>query len=294
MREVLLLILKIFFAATKAICRYVVPKSKKSVKGEVVLITGSAEGIGRELAFIYASEGATVVCVDINEELNEQTLGLISDAGYGKAYTYKCDVSDYQQVSMVCQRIEKEVGNVTILINNVGVLITNHFCELTTEEIEKMVKVNLMSYFWTVKAILPSMLKNNYGHIVSIASVATIVSIPYLIPYSASKYAIQGFMEGLQNELLLNKNCKIKTTLIHPCITNTSLMRNANMIYSSMVPVFKPKDVAEGIVNAQRRDIVEAIIPSSYYLPFRGLARLFPAQAVLLVFNYLQTALAPR
>ncbi|KAB0798399.1 hypothetical protein PPYR_09392 [Photinus pyralis] len=289
----LLFILKALLAMTKALYRYIIPKSKKSVNGETVLVTGAGDGIGKEVALIYASAGATVVCIDINAEANEETIRTIANLGYAKAYAYTCDVSDYQQVVFIINKIEQEVGNVTILVNNAGILFGNPFCELSATEIEKMIQVNLMSHFWTVKAILPSMLKNNYGHIVSVASIFTIISMPYFVPYSASKFAVQGFIDGLQNELALNKNNKIRTTLIHPCITNTALRRGANATFSSLIPVFNPKDVAAGIVNAQRRDMVEAAIPWGLHLTLRSFLRLCPAEVVQLAYEYFQVKLNP-
>uniref|UniRef100_A0A1Y1JUB5 Uncharacterized protein n=1 Tax=Photinus pyralis TaxID=7054 RepID=A0A1Y1JUB5_PHOPY len=149
----LLFILKALLAMTKALYRYIIPKSKKSVNGETVLVTGAGDGIGKEVALIYASAGATVVCIDINAEANEETIRTIANLGYAKAYAYTCDVSDYQQVVFIINKIEQEVGNVTILVNNAGILFGNPFCELSATEIEKMIQVNLMSHFWVCISI---------------------------------------------------------------------------------------------------------------------------------------------
>ncbi|KAK5645112.1 hypothetical protein RI129_006412 [Pyrocoelia pectoralis] len=241
-------------------------------------ITGAGGGIGQEVALIYASEGAVVVCVDIDEKLNQETVHLIANLGYKKAHAYTCDVGDYFQVIALSKQVEEEVGVVTILINNAGVFVAKTICNIEPTEIEKMISANLMSQFWTVKAFLPSMLKNNYGHIVGIASVLTFASFtfmssPYTIPYNASKFAVQGLMEGLQNELALSKNCKIKTTVIHPCITDTVLVRLSNIKHSLSFPFCKPKDVARGIVDSQRKELAASIVPNGSCVTLFPLAR---------------------
>lgn len=291
MLKTIVLILKINWEFIKATYRYVAPKRKKSVKGEIVLITGAGRGIGQEVALIYASEGAIVVCVDINEKLNLETVRLISNLGYEKAHAYTCDVSDYSQVIALSKQVQEEVGVVTILINNAGVFVANTVCNIETTEIEKMISANLMSQFWMVKAFLPSMLKNNYGHIVGIASVLTFASCPYTVPYSASKFAVQGLMEGLENELALDKNCKIKTTVIHPCITDTLMLRLSNMKHSQSFPLYKAKDVARGIVDSQRKGLVTSIVPNGICMILSPLARFVPARVIKLLFDYFEVTL---
>ncbi|KAB0793934.1 hypothetical protein PPYR_13554 [Photinus pyralis] len=253
-----------------SIWRYFV--AKKSVSGEIVLITGAAQGIGREMALLYASEGATVVCVDIQEESNRKTARMISDLGYGKAHAYTCDVSDYAKVMDMCQEVERTVGNVTILVNNAGIAFVNRLCAMSKEEIERNICVNALSHFWMIKAILPSMLKNNYGHIVAVGSMSSFGGVPLLIPYSVSKYAIQGLMESLRKELALYENCQIKTTLAHPLFADTEMVRKANANLPSILPRTHQKDVATSIMNAQRNEMVEVTIPG-HYLALRCLIR---------------------
>ncbi|KAB0793935.1 hypothetical protein PPYR_13555 [Photinus pyralis] len=268
-----------------SIWRYFVPNSKKSVSGEIVLITGAAQGIGREMALLYASEGATVVCVDIQEESNRKTTRMISDLGYGKAHAYTCDVSDYAKVMDMCQDVERTVGNVTILVNNAGIAFVNRLCAMSKEEIERNICVNTLSHFWMIKAILPSMLKNNYGHIVALGSISSFGGVPLLIPYSVSKYAIQGLMDSLRKELALYGNCQIKTTLVHPFFIDTEMVNRANVNYPSFLPKANKKYAATSIVNAQRSEMVEVTIPG-YYLALKCLFRSIPPKLCALFYKY--------
>lgn len=268
-----------------SIWRYFVPSAKKSVSGEIVLITGTAQGIGRETAFLYASETATVICVDIQEESNRETARMISDLGYGKAHAYTCDVSDYAKVMDICQEVERTVGDVTILINNAGIAVFKRLCAMSKEEIERNICVNTLSHFWMIKAILPSMLKNNYGHIVAVGSMSSFGGVPLLIPYSASKYAIQGLMDSLRKELALYENCQIKTTLVHPFFVDTDMVRKSNAKYPPIFRLANPKHAATKIMNAQRSEIVEVTIPG-YYLALRCLLRSLPPKFFALVYKY--------
>lgn len=290
-----LLILKIFCVIIKATWRFFIAKGKKSVKGEIVMITGTAQGLGRQLAICYASKGATVVCVDIQEESNKETVKIISDLGYEKAHPYKCDVSDYAKVLEMCQKIESEVGNITILINNAGICYVNsvhRLCETSKAEIEQIIGVNTLSHFWTIKAILPSMLKNNYGHIVAIASMTSFCGLPLLIPYSTSKYAVKGLMDSLQKELALYENCQVKTTTVHPFFFDTQIVTQANANFPSLVHIYKQNYVAKSIMNAQRREIIEATVPS-YYLPFRCLIGSIPGKCMGLFYRYFNIEVQP-
>ncbi|KAK5645123.1 hypothetical protein RI129_006423 [Pyrocoelia pectoralis] len=291
----LLFILNLLCVTLKATWRFFIAKGKKSVKGEIVLITGTAQGLGRQLAIGYASKGATVVCVDIQEESNKETVKIISDLGYEKAHAYKCDVSDYAKVLEMCQKVESEVGNVTILINNAGVSYVNflgRLCETSKAEIEQIISVNILSHFWTLKAILPSMLKNNYGHIVAISSMSSFCGLPLLIPYSTSKYAVKGLMDSLQKELALYENCQVKTTTIHPFFVDTQMVKQANAHFPSFIPIYKQDYVAKSIMNAQRREIIETTVPS-YYLPFRCLLGSIPAKCIGLFYRYFNIEVQP-
>lgn len=146
--EFLLLILKILYYICEGTYRLLVPIKKKSVAGEVVLITGAGHGIGKELAIGYASLGATVVCWDINKEINEQTANEIKNMEGTSVYAYQCDVADREQVFKVAEKVKKEIGDVTILINNAGIACFRKFQDFSINEIEEVIDVNIMGHYW--------------------------------------------------------------------------------------------------------------------------------------------------
>ncbi|EFN80911.1 Epidermal retinal dehydrogenase 2 [Harpegnathos saltator] len=111
-------------------------------------VTGAGQGIGRELAIGYASLGATVVCWDINKEINEQTVDEIKKISESSVYGYRCDVSDKDEVFKTAEKVRKEVGDVTILVNNAGIAPIQTFENYNTDEISKVINVNFMAHYW--------------------------------------------------------------------------------------------------------------------------------------------------
>ncbi|XP_011694272.1 PREDICTED: epidermal retinol dehydrogenase 2-like, partial [Wasmannia auropunctata] len=177
--EILLLVLKIVYYICKAVYRLIVPPKKKNVVGEIVLITGAGHGIGKELAIGYALLRATVVCWDINEETNNQTMDDIKKMGIDSVHAYRCNVADREEVFRVAKKVKKEVGDVTILFNNAGIGFAKSFLNHSFDEIARVIDVNLNAHCWTLKAFLPSMIEKNHGHVVALSSMAGLFGLPY-------------------------------------------------------------------------------------------------------------------
>lgn len=121
--------------------------------------------MGKELSLLYASEGATVVVWDINVPTGEQTVKEIQELGGPKAYFFKCDVSNRDDVLAVAKEVQAKVGDVTILINNAGIMPTHSFLEQTKEEIERMMNINVMAHFWvSINTQIKTKVKFNYHY----------------------------------------------------------------------------------------------------------------------------------
>uniref|UniRef100_A0A0B7BCR0 Uncharacterized protein n=1 Tax=Arion vulgaris TaxID=1028688 RepID=A0A0B7BCR0_9EUPU len=130
--------------------RFFIPPDRKCVKGEIVLITGAGRGIGQSLALEFAKLKAVTVLWDISEKGLKETAKMITDAA-GECHTYICDISDRQQIKVMGDRVKTEVGDVTILINNAGIVIGKTLLELRDEQIERTFGVNLLGQIWTTK-----------------------------------------------------------------------------------------------------------------------------------------------
>ncbi|EFN62790.1 Epidermal retinal dehydrogenase 2 [Camponotus floridanus] len=111
-------------------------------------VTGAGHGIGKELAIGYASLGATVVCWDINEETNKQTMNEIKMMGKNAVYAYQCNVTDREEVFKVAGNVREEVGDVTILVNNAGAVCIKKLLDQSADEIVRIIDINLISHYW--------------------------------------------------------------------------------------------------------------------------------------------------
>lgn len=128
-------------------------------------------------------------------------------------FYYKVDISSSAEISTVANQIRSEHGSPSILINNAGVGCPYPVLNVSEEAVRRTFDVNLISHFFIIKEFLPAIVKANHGHVVTIASLASYLSISPTITYSCSKAGAMAFHEGLANELLVRYNApRVRTT----------------------------------------------------------------------------------
>ncbi|XP_047361022.1 17-beta-hydroxysteroid dehydrogenase 13-like [Vespa velutina] len=233
----------------------------KDISGEIALVTGAAGGLGRAIAIGLANHGVIVVIWDINQNGIEETMELIKAAG-GTCYGYVCDVRNRDDIYKTAEIVREEVGQVTILINNAGVVNIGIFWKTSDDLFSRLMEVNIMSLFWTVKAFLPAMIESNKGHIVNIASIAGLIGFPVIVDYSASKYAVVGFSEALQMELDFHGH-DVSITSVCPTFIHNTGMPAAK--FSGRAPIVSPQDVAESTVTSIRCNKKFILVPNYMY-----------------------------
>ncbi|XP_048866341.1 short chain dehydrogenase/reductase family 16C, member 5a isoform X1 [Brienomyrus brachyistius] len=280
-----MLVLSIYYNL-EVFVRLFIPARKKSVAGEIVLITGAGSGIGRLMALEFASLGASLVLWDIGVEGNAETARLATEKGAPTVHTYLCDCSNKADVYRVADQVKREVGDVSILINNAGIVTGKKFIDAPDSLIEKTMEVNTMAHFWTYKAFLPAMMANNHGHLVSIASSAGMIGVNGLADYCASKFAAIGFAESVALEMLALGKDGIKTTIVCPFFINTGMFEGCGSKWPRLIPTLEPDYVAKKIINAIRTDQVYLILPRSLYLVL-GMKNLLPVKLGVLLGVYL-------
>jgi 3-oxoacyl-[acyl-carrier protein] reductase len=138
--------------------------------GKVAVITGAAQGIGRQIAMDMADEGAIVIISDINSVEIEAAVKEITARG-GKAFPGLCDVSDRAQIDKLFADVMKAHKRLDILVNNAGILIPATIEETTDQLIDKTIDINLKGVLWAIRAVTPLMKKAGYGRIVSLSSI---------------------------------------------------------------------------------------------------------------------------
>ena len=125
-----------------------IPARRKDVSKEIILITGAGSGIGRALSLKFAKLGATIVLWDINKSANDAVAEEINSSTPNKAFPYQCDCSKREEIYKVAEQVKKDIGDVTILINNAGIVSGKNFKDIPDDKIELTFKVNSIAHFW--------------------------------------------------------------------------------------------------------------------------------------------------
>lgn len=219
------------------------------LSGKVALVTGSARGIGREIALTFGKNGATVI-VNYNgsKEKAEELVSLIEEQG-GKAAALQCDVSDNEACKEMIDQILKEFGRVDILVNNAGVTRDNLIMRMSEEDYDLVLNTNLKGAFHTIRHLSRSFLKQRSGKIINISSITGIMGNPGQANYAASKAGLIGLTKSVAKELGSRGICvnAIAPGFIETDMTN-ALGEETRTAYEKQIPLGrlgKPQDVAE-------------------------------------------------
>ncbi len=214
------------------------------VQGKVAFITGAARGQGRNHAIALASEGADIIAVDLCEEIGsvpytlappgslEETARLVEEAG-GRIHIAKADVRDLAALEAAVAEGVAKFGRLDIVLANAGILSSGRGWELTEEQWNDMIDINLSGVWRTVKASVPAMIEaGNGGSIVLTSSVAGLRTYAGVGHYASSKHALMGLMKTLALELA-EFNIRINT--VNPTQCDTDMIQN-EALYRIFVP----------------------------------------------------------
>jgi dehydrogenase/reductase SDR family protein 7B len=170
------------------------------MKNKVVLITGGSSGIGKACAEVFGKNGSKIVISGRNEQNLIEAKDYLSDLGIS-VHTVVADVSKKEDNELLVQETLKAFGSLDILINNAGISMRALFEDMDVEVLEKVMDINFYGTVYATKAALPHIIKNK-GSIIGMSSIAGYRGLPARTGYSASKFAMQGFLESLRTELL--------------------------------------------------------------------------------------------
>lgn len=181
-------------------------------KDKVVIVTGGASGVGRELSKTLSSSGAVVVVADINLEGAKKTASDIK-AGGGNATAVKLDVTKETDFKKVVEKTAREHKRLDMIFNNAGIIVVGDMRDVTFKHFRRVVDVNLWGAINGTMSAYPLMVKQGFGHIVNIASVAGLVPYPTGVPYATTKHGIVGLSTSLRAE---GKALGVKVTVVCP------------------------------------------------------------------------------
>jgi NAD(P)-dependent dehydrogenase (short-subunit alcohol dehydrogenase family) len=193
------------------------------IKDKIAAITGAASGIGRALAQRLAAKGASLALSDVNEAGLHETAALLAGAA-GNVTTHLVDVRRREAVHRYADEVERSHGGADIVINNAGLTVRASIEEISYEDFELVIDVNMWGVIYGTKAFLPLLRKRPEGHIVNISSINAMVPFIKNGPYNISKYAVLGLSETLMQEL---QGQPIHVTCVHPGGIRTNIVRNS-------------------------------------------------------------------
>lgn len=166
-----------------------------NLAGKTAVVTGAARGIGREIAERLAGAGASIAMVDVVEDTVVQAASEVTNAR-----GYACDVSSFEQVAAVGERILADFGRVDVLVNNAGITRDKLFLRMSPDDWNQVLAVNLTGAFNFAKALAPAMLKQRGGCMINIASVVGQIGNAGQANYAASKAGLIGLTKSLAKE----------------------------------------------------------------------------------------------
>jgi NAD(P)-dependent dehydrogenase (short-subunit alcohol dehydrogenase family) len=193
------------------------------LRNKVALVTGGSRGLGLALARELVRAGARVaICARNEVELLRARTEFESSGAEVLALT--CDITSRDDVAAMLAQVRERLGPVDVLINNAGVIQVGPMEEMTPEDYEYALRVHFWGPLYTTLGVVPEMRRRRMGRIVNITSVGGKISVAHLLPYSASKFALVGFSEGLRSALARDG---IYVTTVVPGLMRTGSPRNA-------------------------------------------------------------------
>lgn len=184
-----------------------------------MMVTGAGSGLGREIALRWARDGWRLALSDVNEAGLAQTLEMVRAAG-GDGFVQRCDVRDYSQLIAFAQACEDKLGGIDIVVNNAGVASGGFFSELSLEDWDWQIAINLMGVVKGCKAFLP-LLQKSRGKLINIASMAALMQAPGMSNYNVAKAGVVALSESLLVEL---RQQEIGVHVVCPSFFQTNLL----------------------------------------------------------------------
>jgi len=246
-------------------------RSRRSVAGKVVAITGGGRGIGRATAAAFLAAGAKVAIGDLDSDVAAATAAELG----GEIVGLPLNVTDPDSFAAFLDSAEDALGPIDVLVNNAGIMPTGLFADEDPTMTDRILDINLRGVITGSRLATTRFTRQGGGHLINIASLAGVSGFPGLATYCASKHAVVGFTQALHRELAEHG---IGVTVVLPGVVRTELSAGANTpAWMEAITTVDPEDVADAIVAAigSRRPLVTvprrlgATLTASSLLPYR-------------------------
>ena len=232
-------------------------------KGKIILITGGAQGLGEAISRELACDHNTILIADLQYDKAKKIIEDVRGKG-SHGLAYRLDLKDAASIRDLIRKIQEEFGRLDVLINNAGTDITKSIVEMSVEEWDRVISINLRAPFLTTKFSLPVMAEQGSGHIINIISTAALRGWTEASAYHASKWGLRGFTQALFTEARRN-NIKASAIIAGGMKTPFLLDRFPDIDQSKLQ---EPEQVARTIKYILSQP-PESIIPEVMVLPLQ-------------------------
>ena len=216
----------------------------REFSGRVAVVTGAASGIGRALAVEAARRGMRVALADVDETGLEETRRQVVAQG-ATALARRTDVSREEDVALLADAAQRELGGTHLLFNNAGVLVGGCVWERTADDWKWVLGVNVWGVIHGVRVFVPRMLAaGEPGHVVNTASVGGLLTGPFLSPYVVSKHAVVALSEALHYELIA-RGAKVGASVLCPGAVRTGIWRSERIRPADLAQTHAPSGADE-------------------------------------------------
>jgi short-subunit dehydrogenase len=241
-----------------------------SYANQMVLITGAATGIGRQLALEFARRGASIGAIDLTAEPLQLLMKDLEEAGAtGKAGWAVADVSDRSTMHVGIAKLESELGPTEVIVANAGIGDENPILGFRADIFARQVSVNLIGVANTLEPVLPGFIERRRGHIIALSSLASYRGLPHMAGYCASKAGVSSFMDSLRVEL---HDYGVHCTTICPGFIRTNMTKDLGVPTPGIMSV---EDAVKRMMSAiEQRKAYLAFPAGNYFQLF--LSRVMP------------------
>ena len=232
----------------------------QDLSGRTAIVTGASKGIGVYIAQALAKQGTNLILAARSASALEEVRKAVERLGV-RAVAVPTDVGDRSALESLVERAVSEFGSIDILVNNAGIELTLAYHKLTPEEIEEIVRVNLIAPMQLTWLVLPGMLERRQGNIVNVSSLAGKAGPACNEPYGATKAGLIGFTQSLRGTY---RRSGVSVSVVCPGFVEEGMYAKTKEEYGVTAPrllgVSKPEAVARGVIRAIKKDLPEVIV----------------------------------
>lgn len=241
----------------------------KDFRDKVVVITGAGSGMGRDLAVKLAQQGAKLAISDVDPAGLATTERLVAEAG-APVHTQILNVAEREAVLDYADAVVAHYGTVNVIFNNAGIAHHGEIERTDFKDIERVIDVDFWGVVNGTKAFLPHIIASGDGHIVNTSSLFGLLAEPGQAAYNSAKFAVRGFTEALNQEMIVAKY-PVKVTCVHPGGIKTAIARNATVsgdhdaaknadLFDRYLARMTSADAADVIIDGVRKNKTRVLV----------------------------------